>query len=85
MAVATQVFATHYINASASFTAIVDNPEGGRLLVYARCVRTDVFRGAFGGVVRRVVHKRVRKEGAALLDGLRRTLEGGPPAARVPQ
>ena len=78
---ATQVYATHYLNASLSLMAISGCPgEQGRYLVYTRRSRADVFGGAFGGMVRRVVNKRVRAEGAPVLDGLRRTLERGPAA-----
>jgi hypothetical protein len=80
-----QVFATHYLTASLSLTAIVQTSAGGRYLVYARQSRADVFRGMFGGLVRRLVRKRLRVEGPPLLDALRRKLESGPPPNRKSQ
>ena len=80
---ASQVFATHYLNASLSLTAI-DTPPGEDAphLLYTRRSRVDVFDGAFGGIVRRLVMKRVRAEGPSLLEGFRRNLERGIPAVR---
>lgn len=80
---ASQVFATHYLNASLSLTAIVSAPgEEGRHLLYVRRSRADVFDGAFGGIIRRLVGRRVRSEGPPLLAGFRRNLERGIPASR---
>jgi len=77
----TQVFATHYITASLSLTSIVQEPETAvNYLVYARCTRADVFHGTFGGLLRRIAQKRIRAEGPAVLEGLRRKLESGMPA-----
>jgi hypothetical protein len=80
----TQVYASHYINASLSLTGVVTARAGGaRYLVYGRCTRTDAFGGTFGGFIRRMVQKRVRKEGPPVLDSLRMKLESGPPRSRV--
>jgi hypothetical protein len=78
--IATQVFATHYLNASLSLTAIDDCAAAGRRhLVYMRRSRVDVFQGTFGGFVRRMVSKRVRAEGPSVLDAFRIKLEHGLP------
>jgi hypothetical protein len=74
-----QVFASHYLTASLSLTTAINTSDGARYLVYARRSRADVFGGAFGGLLRRIVHKRVRKEGSVALDALRQKLEGGLP------
>jgi hypothetical protein len=80
---AVQVYATHYVTASLSLTAIVPAPDGvTRYLVYARRSRVDVFRGMFGELLRRIVKKRLRAEGPPLLEGLRRKLESGFPSIR---
>ena len=53
--------------------------HGRRHLVYLRRSRVDVFQGTFGGLVRRMVNKRVTAEGGAVLESLRLKLEGGLP------
>ncbi|HYI14844.1 MAG TPA: hypothetical protein VEX37_05610 [Thermomicrobiales bacterium] len=79
VALAVQIYASHYITSSLSVTAVIPASDHVRYLVYRRCTRADVFGGAFGGFIRRMVNKRVRAEGPAALDGLRRKLESGPP------
>jgi hypothetical protein len=81
----TQVYASHYITASLSLTAVVTaRDSASRHLVYGRCTQTDAFGGAFGGFIRRMVQKRIRKEGPPVLDSLRMKLEAGPPPSRLP-
>ena len=76
-----QVYASHYLTASLSVVAVAGDPDSGRYLVYARRSRGDLFTGPFGGWVRRIVQKRVRAQGPAVLDGFRRKIEAGPPGA----
>ena len=76
---AKQVFATHYLTASLSLSLISGRETGPRYFVYIRLSRADVFHGAFGGLVRRIVQRRVRSEAPAILDALRRRLESGDP------
>ena len=77
-----QVFATHYLWASLSLTAITHPSAGGRrYLLYTRHSRVDVFQGAFAGIVRRMVEKRIRADAPAVLDAMRRRLEHGDPRA----
>jgi hypothetical protein len=83
--VASQVFATHYLNASLSLTAVTDCAgDGRRHVVYLRRSRVDVFQGAFGSLVRRVVNKRVRAEGRPVLESFRMKLERGLPLLSRP-
>jgi len=74
--VETQVYATHYF--SASLTLIGVSRPGGdgaaRHLVYRRRVRGAVFDGAFGGVVRALVARRIRKDAPAAIELLRRQI-----------
>jgi hypothetical protein len=73
-----QVYASHYINASLSMTAITITPDGGhRYLVYLNHTRADVFDGIFGGLIRRTIERRLRREGPQVLQALRRRLESG--------
>ena len=75
-----QVYASHYILASLSFTAISASPDGRqRYLVYMNRSRSDVFDGIFGGFIRRTIARRLRAEAPQALDVLRRRLESGPP------
>ena len=75
---AAQVFATHYVKASLSLTSVVSVPgDDTRYLTYLRRSRVDVFQGSFGGLIRRMVRKRVRAEGPPVLDAFRRNLESG--------
>lgn len=82
---ARQVYASHYLTGSLSFTAIVSSRDDARrYLVYARAVRTDAFEGIFGRFIRSVVERRVQSDAPGLLDALRRKLEtGNPPATDV--
>jgi hypothetical protein len=75
------VYASHYLTALLSFTALGGGPDGTeRYLVYLNHSRSDVFDGIFGGLIRRVVERRLKAEGPAALEMIRRRLEGGPPA-----
>jgi hypothetical protein len=76
VAVMTQVYASHYLNASISITTLVPASDGTPQIVYLRLSKVDVFEGAIGGMVRRIVQKRVRAEGPAALESMRRKLEG---------
>jgi hypothetical protein len=70
------------VTGSPSLSAITrDSASGPRYLVYVRRSRADVLGGAFGGIVRRMVERRVRGEAPSVLDGLRNRLESGEPRA----
>lgn len=71
----------HYLTASLSFTAIGGATEGtDRYLVYLNHSRSDVLDGLFGGLIRRVIERRLKAEGPAALGVIRRRLESDPPA-----
>jgi len=78
LAIAKQVYATHYKNGSVSLTAIVGSGSTQRL-VYVRRSTLDVFRGIFGGLVRRTVEHHVRDEVPTVLNAIRARLEAGDP------
>jgi hypothetical protein len=81
------IFATHYLNASLGVTAIVRGaPGGSNYLAYLNRSEVDVVGGAFGGLVRWFMHRRLKAEAATVLQGLRRRLESGepPPIERDP-
>jgi hypothetical protein len=77
--VSRQVYATHYLTGSLSVSLVAGDGAASGYLVYVRRSRADVFGGAFGGLVRRVVTGRIRTDAPALLEHLRRRLESGPP------
>jgi hypothetical protein len=75
-----QVYASHYLLASLSFTAISASPDGAhRYLVYLNRSRSDVFDGVFGGFIRRTIARRLRAEAPQALRVLRERLESAPP------
>jgi len=75
-----QVYASHYITGALSFTAIGAAPGGTeRYLVYLNHSRADMLDGVFGGIIRRIVERRLKAEGPRALDVMRRRLESGEP------
>jgi hypothetical protein len=52
--------------------------------VYLNRSHVDAFQGLLGGMVRRVVERRVKAEAPSVLRGLRLRLESGPPPAMAP-
>jgi hypothetical protein len=79
LVVSKQVFATHYKDAAVSVIALAGSPASGRYLVYVHRSRVDVLDGMFGGVVRRIIERRVRGEAPGVLLALKRKLEGVEP------
>jgi hypothetical protein len=76
--VSKQVYASHYRNASLSMTAVVAD-RSSRFLVYVNRAQIDGFKGLLGGLVRRLVERRVLSEAPGVLSDLRRRLDA--PAA----
>lgn len=80
LVVAKQVFATHYLSGALAMTAVTNGSAGrSRYLLYVNGSRVDVFDGVFGGLVRRIVERRIRAEAPDVIHALRRRLEGGDP------
>jgi len=74
------IFATHYVNASLGVTAIMrGRPGSPNYLAYVNRSEVDVVGGVFGGLVRVFMERRLKKEGATVLLGLRQRLESGDP------
>ena len=73
-------YASHYLFASLSYTAIGMSPDGAhRYLVYLNYSRSDVFDGLFGGFIRRIIERRLQEEGPKALETMRHRLESGEP------
>lgn len=79
-----QVFATHYVNASLGLTALVRDADGRKYLAYLNRSEVDLLGGTFGGIVRRVMERRLKAEAIAALRGLRLRLESGTPPGSTP-
>jgi hypothetical protein len=74
------IFATHYVNASLGITAVIrGEPGASNYLVYLNRSDVDMVAGAFGGLVRWFMQRRLKAEAATVLQGLRRRLESGEP------
>lgn len=76
-----QVFATHYSLASLNITMLVADAGGNRYLVVVNRSSIDLLGGAFGGVVRRVLEKRVKSELDDIVDRVKKRMEAGNPSA----
>lgn len=78
--VSKQLFASHYVDAWLGVTALVRDPATDQAyFVYIVRASVDVLRGFWGGLVRHVLQRRLKSEGVALVDGMRRRLERGWP------
>lgn len=78
--VSRQVYASHYLTGSIAVTASVGGVgDAPRYLLYLNRSRVDVLDGLLGGLVRRIVERRLRDEAGTLVEGLRRRLEAGEP------
>jgi hypothetical protein len=73
-----QIFASHYTAASLNITSLVRESGRGYLIVYNRST-TDTIGGIFGGITRRVIEGRIRREAAELIESTKRRMEAGPP------
>jgi hypothetical protein len=73
-----QIFATHYMNASLSITALVAG-AGTNYLFYVNRTDVDVVSGFFGPMARRLIEGRIRSEAVTAITDLKRRLESGDP------
>lgn len=77
---ARQIFATHYMTGSLALTTITGGADRSpRYLMYLNRSRVDVLDGLFGGLVRRIVERRLRTEALEVVRGFRQRLETGEP------
>jgi hypothetical protein len=76
-----QIFAIHYMNGSLALTVLLRGTAGSpNSLVYVNRSDVDVVGGLLGGLVRPFLERRVKGDASAVLQGLRRRLEGGEPS-----
>ena len=80
------IFATHYMNASIGVTAIMHGQPGSpNYLAYVNRSEIDVIGGVFGGLVRVLMERRLKKEASTVLLNLRQRLESGDPERGRPR
>lgn len=77
--VSREILATHYRNASLGLTAVSEDGDGQRYLVYVNRSQLDVLGGLFGGWKRAIVEGKLKNESADIFREVRRRLESGPP------
>jgi hypothetical protein len=78
--VSKQLFASHYVDAWLGVTALLRDPAADQAyFVYIVRASVDVLRGFWGGLVRHVLQRRLKSEGVALVNGIRKRLEAGWP------
>jgi hypothetical protein len=83
--VSKQIFATHYIDGWLGVTALARDPTSGQAyFVYVVRSSVDVIQGFWGGIVRRVLQRRLKSDGVALMNGIRQRLERGLPPSTTP-
>jgi hypothetical protein len=81
--ISTQLYATHYLDASVSYTTLASS-GAQQYLLYLRRVRIDLLHGFWGPLVRSILQNEIRKNAPALLDQIRKRLESGEPASVTP-
>jgi hypothetical protein len=80
------IFATHYVNASLGLTGVIRGRVGSpNYLAYFNRSDIDIVGGVFGGLVRSLVERRLKKEASTVLLGVRQRLEGGEPESSLSQ
>jgi hypothetical protein len=78
--VGTQVYASHYLDASLTVTAFVqDSPASRGYFVYLHRSSVDLLGGFWGGIARSMIESRVRKDGPAILRAISERLANGDP------
>jgi hypothetical protein len=75
VAASRQIFATHYVNASLTVTALVRGPTGERFMVYVNRSSVDGLGGFLSGVKRVFIRGRVRRAARAAVEHLKRRIE----------
>ena len=81
LAISKQVYANHYKDGAVALMGITGS-DATQYLVYAHRSHVDVLDGVFGGLVRRIIERRVHDEAPAVLNALRVRLESGDPPPR---
>ena len=79
--VGTQVYASHYLDASLTVTAFVRDLRASRAyFVYMHRSSVDLLGGLWGGLARSIIESRARKDGPAILNRVAERLASGDPS-----
>lgn len=78
--VGAQVYASHYLDASLTVTAFLQDQPGSRpYFVYLHRSSVDLLTGFWGGIARSIIESRARKDGPTILHGIAERLTSGDP------
>ena len=78
--VGTQVYASHYLDASLTVTAFVqEQPSSRAYFVYLHRSSVDLLGGFWGALARSMIESKVRKDGPAILMRVGERLARGEP------
>lgn len=77
-----QIYATHYSSGSLNLVALVRRPAASGPPYYLVAVNRssiDAIGGLFGGIARKVIEGRMRRDAPGIIATLRQRIEAGPP------
>jgi hypothetical protein len=77
IAASTQLYASHYMEASIGVTALIPGEGGWNYLVYMNRSDVDLLGGFWSGIARMVMNRRIKNESAGLLTAIRYRMERG--------
>ena len=78
--VGAQVYASHYLDASLTVTAFLQEPSTSRpYFVYLHRSSVDLLGGFWGGLTRSIIESKARKDGPTILFGIAERLASGDP------
>jgi hypothetical protein len=67
------------MNGSWSVSTLIRDDAQSRYFVYVNETEVDLLGGFFGGLIRAIIERQLKGEAVAVLTGLRKRLESGPP------
>lgn len=77
-----QIYATHYSSGSLNLVALVRRPAGSGTPYYLVVVNRssiDAIGGFFGGIARKVIESRMKRDAPGVIATFRQRIESGPP------
>lgn len=84
--VGSQVYASHYLDASLTVTVFLQDQPGSRpYFVYLHRSSVDLLTGFWGGIARSIIESRARKDGPVILHGIAERLASGEPPSGSPR
>jgi hypothetical protein len=84
--VGAQVYASHYLDASLTVTAFLQDQPGSRpYFVYLHRSSVDLLAGFWGRLARSIIESTARKDGPVILNGIAERLASGEPPSGSPR